>query len=206
MIFGRDPSGLLLSVPAILVALTVHEYAHAWMADRLGDPTPRLQGRLTLNPIVHLDLLGTLLLLVAGFGWAKPVQVNPQYFPNVRGGMLAVAAAGPLSNVTLAFLAGALIQTGLMDRSTPMGGLGLVLIYFNVLLAVFNLLPVPPLDGSRILSALLPPDQALTYSRLAAYGPLLLLLLIMLPGRIFWSILGPPISWLIRLAAGPGAI
>lgn len=203
MLFGNLQT-LPYRIVAILIAVTFHEYAHAWMADRLGDPTPRLRGRLSLNPIVHLDLLGSLLLLVAGFGWAKPVQVNPRYFTNWRKGMMIVAVAGPLANITLAFLIGLLFQFALVDRSVLLGRVALTAIYFNAVLAIFNLIPVPPLDGSRILSGLLPPAQALAYDRLAQYGPLLLLVLIMLPGNFLSSIIGPPILWLVGQAAGTG--
>jgi len=203
MLFG-NPRTLLLRIIAILIAVTFHEFAHAWMADRLGDPTPRLRGRLSLNPIVHLDLLGSLLLLVAGFGWAKPVEVNPRNFTNWRKGMMLVAVAGPLANVTLAFLIGLLFQLHLVDGATLLGQVALVAVYFNVVLAVFNLIPVPPLDGSRILSGLLPPAQALAYDRLAPYGPFVLLVLIMLPGSVFGTLMGPPVNWLIAQALGGG--
>jgi Zn-dependent protease len=190
-------------IVAILIAITFHEYAHGWMADRLGDPTPRLRGRLSLNPLVHLDPLGTLLLLLVGFGWAKPVEVNPRNFADWRRGMMIVAVAGPLANITLAFLIGLLFRLQLVDHGTHLGVVADLAIYFNAVLALFNLIPVPPLDGSRILSGLLPPAQALAYQRLAPYGPLLLLLLIMLPSSHFGLILGPPVNWLIRQATGP---
>lgn len=203
MIFG-SPETLFFRLVALLVAATVHEYAHALMADRLGDSTPRLMGRLSLNPIVHLDLLGSILLLVAGFGWAKPVQVNPRNFTDWRKGMMLVAAAGPLANVTLLFLLGVVFQLGLVGPQTFLGRLILATMFINAMLAVFNLLPIPPLDGSKILSGLLPPAQAMAYDRLAQYGPLLLLVIIMLPGRIFSQVIGPPIFWLMSQALGRG--
>ncbi len=198
----RNPWVLPFVVPAILIAVTFHEYAHAWMANQLGDPTPRLRGRLSLNPIVHLDLLGSLLLLVAGFGWAKPVEVNPRYFANWRKGMMVVAVAGPLANVTLVFLIGMLFRLDLVSQGTILGLFAELTIRYNAVLAIFNLIPVPPLDGSRIVSNLLPPAQALAYDRLASYGPLLLLLLIVLPGRLLGLVLGPPVDWLIWQATG----
>ncbi len=198
----RNPGALPFLIPAILIAVTFHEYAHAWMADRLGDPTPRLRGRLSLNPIVHLDLLGSLLLLVAGFGWAKPVEVNPRNFADWRKGMMIVAVAGPLANLTLVFVIGTLFRLQLVSPDTVLGLLADLTIRYNAVLAVFNLIPVPPLDGSRIISNLLPPAQALAYDRLASYGPFLLLLLIMLPGRLFGFIIGPPVDWLIWQATG----
>jgi Zn-dependent protease len=204
MIFGTDPRVLLLRILAILVAVTVHEYAHAWVADRQGDPTPRSRGRLSLNPLVHLDVVGSLLLLVAGFGWAKPVEVNPLHFANPRQGMMRVAAAGPLANVTVAFALGYFLRLGLVEAAAWPVQLALATIYINIVLAVFNLLPVPPLDGSRVLTGLLPPAQALAYERLAPYGPLLLLVLILMPGGLIGSVLGPPVSWLVALVLGGG--
>ncbi|MDR7420610.1 MAG: site-2 protease family protein [Armatimonadota bacterium] len=201
MIFG-DLRSLPYRIVAILVAVTVHEFAHAWSADRLGDPTPRVRGRLSLNPIVHLDPIGTLLLLVAGFGWAKPVEVNPRYFSNWRRGMLAVAAAGPIANIVVMLIVGFIVQLGVVSAGTPLVPLIRSLLVINAVLAVFNLLPIHPLDGSKIVSSLLPPQQAIAYDRLAAYGPLVLLVLILLPGNAFGHIVGPAVEWLIGLAVG----
>ncbi|MBM3469781.1 MAG: site-2 protease family protein [Armatimonadetes bacterium] len=201
-----DPLDLLLRVIAILAAVTVHEFAHAWTADRLGDPTPRTRGRLSLNPVVHLDPIGALLLLIAGFGWAKPVEVNPRYFPDPRKGMLVVAAAGPLANVATAFLLGLVYQLGLAEPGSWLGGLLLTVIFISAVLAIFNLLPIPPLDGSKVLSGLLPPVQARAYDRLAQFGPLLLLALILLPGRLIGLLLDQPVRWLVTLAIGAGGL
>lgn len=201
-----NPETLLYRLVALLVAATVHEFAHAWMADRLGDSTPRLQGRLSLNPIVHLDPLGSILLLVAGFGWAKPVQVNPLNFVNWRKGMMLVAAAGPLANVTLMFLLGLVFQFEMIEGFSVAGRLLLTTIFINGVLAVFNLIPIPPLDGSRILAGLLPPAQATVYDRLQQYGPILLLVLILLPGSVIGSIIGPAVSWLATQAIGVGGL
>jgi Zn-dependent protease len=201
MISGH-PAILLPVVAAFLIAVTVHEFAHAWMADRLGDPTPRLRGRLSLNPLVHLDLIGTVLLLFAGFGWAKPVEVNPRYFSNWRRGMLAVAAAGPLANVSVAFAAGVLFQLGVAEATPLLGRMAQAVVYINAMLAVFNLIPIPPLDGSRILSNVLPPAQAMAYDRLAPYGPLVLLVLIMMPGNVIGHLIRPGIDWLAAQALG----
>jgi Zn-dependent protease len=197
-----DPAGLLYRIIALLIAATVHEFAHAWMADRLGDPTPRYQGRLSLNPIVHLDLVGSVLLLLFGFGWAKPVQVNPSNFQNPRKGMLLVAAAGPLANITSMFVLGALPQLGLVEFAGVGGQLLREILFINAMLAVFNLIPIPPLDGSRILSGLLPARQAIAYDRLQQFGPLLLLGLIMLAPGSLARIINPAIIWLIRVALG----
>ncbi len=201
---GLDLRTFVFRLVALLAAVTVHEFAHAWMADRLGDPTPRLRGRLTLNPIVHLDLLGSILLVLTGLGWAKPVEVNPRYFTNWRKGMILVAAAGPLANVTLLFLLGLPFQLDLI--AGPMAGLLIEVIRINAILAIFNLLPIPPLDGSKILAGILPPAQALAYDRLQPYGPVLLLLLILLAPGIIGGLVFPPVRWLVIQATGAGPL
>jgi Zn-dependent protease len=197
--FG-DPLGIAITLAAVLVAATFHEFAHAFVADRLGDPTPRALGRLSLNPLVHLDLLGTLFFVVFGFGWARPVPVNPRHFADPRRGMLQVALAGPLANITLAFVVGALLKV----PDLPGGPLAVevlsALIWINVILALFNLIPIPPLDGSRILESLLVGRQALTYSRLQPYGTLLLL------GLLYTGVVGrimlPAARWLYHASTG----
>lgn len=195
---------LVYRIVAILVAVTVHEFAHAWTADRLGDPTPRRRGRLSFNPIVHLDPIGSLLLLLVGFGWARPVEVDPRYFAHWRRGMLVVAAAGPLSNVILMFAVGVFWKLGLAASSPVLARLVFSIVSINAVLAVFNLLPIPPLDGSRILSGLLPPAQAQAYDRIAPYGPFLLLVLLILPADIIGSVLRPGMAWLVAQALGIG--
>ncbi|MCS7173553.1 MAG: site-2 protease family protein [Armatimonadetes bacterium] len=199
---GLELSHLLATALALLVAATAHEYAHAYVAVRLGDPTPRRLGRLTLNPLAHLDPWGTLLLLLAGFGWAKPVPVNPAYFPDPRRGMLLVAAAGPAANLILLMALGALARTGILPELGGLGALWLRLLYVNAVLAVFNLLPVPPLDGSRILWAFLRGEGETLYLRLQPYGPLVLLGLLLLG----WldPVIRAPVLWLVRWAAGGG--
>lgn len=201
---GRlDPIALLYVAVALVVAATVHEFAHAFVADRLGDPTPRSHGRLTLNPLAHLDLLGSLLILVAGFGWAKPVQINPMNFQDWRRGSIMVAAAGPLANITLVFFLGIPYKLGLMEFSgTVANDLLLTMIQINAMLAVFNLIPVPPLDGSKILVGLLPPAQAVAYARLQPYGVLILLLLAFT--NVLSIFLVTPIRWLVAQATGTG--
>ena len=203
---GLDPAFLLYLGIALIVAATAHEFAHAYVADRLGDPTPRSQGRLTLNPLAHLDPLGTLLILLAGFGWAKPVQINPANFQDWRRDSIIVAAAGPLANVTLLFVLGLPYKLGLLEGG-PLGAstvsrLLLVMIQINAMLAVFNLIPVPPLDGSKILMGLLPPAQAVSYARLQPYGVLILLLLVMT--RSLGVVVVGPMRWLIAQATGGG--
>jgi Zn-dependent protease len=152
-----------MKLPAILLAITVHEYAHGRTALSLGDPTARVNGRLTLNPLSHLDVMGFLCLVLAGFGWAKPVPVNPHYFKNPRQGMMMSSLAGPVANLATAVIC------GLFLRALEPGGLASQLLalglFYNVALALFNLLPVPPLDGSHVLKGLLPSQMALQFSR-----------------------------------------
>lgn len=193
-------SGILISVPAILIAITIHEFSHGYAAHSLGDPTPQRQGRLTLNPLAHLDLLGTLMLLVAYFGWAKPVQVNPFYFKGDRQrGMLLVALAGPLSNIVVALL-GAILYN-LLGVSGYLSLFGWYLITINVYLAIFNLIPVPPLDGSKILVGLLPARMHESVYRLEAYGPFILILLILtnVTGKVLVPIAGVIIDGLFYI-------
>jgi Zn-dependent protease len=184
-LFNLDIASLIVSLPAIIIALSFHEYAHARMADYLGDPTPAYQGRLTLNPFAHLDPIGFLLLLVARFGWAKPVQVNPLHFRgDRRRGMMLVALAGPAMNIFLAFITALIldfwIPEGLPASYTQLAGVELLqpVLAYNVYLAVFNLIPIPPLDGSKVLAGIVPAGYADYIYRLEAYGPFLLMLLI----------------------------
>lgn len=185
---------ILFLVPAILIGLAVHEFAHACVADRLGDRTARALGRLTLNPLVHIDILGLILLFIAGFGWAKPVPVNPYNFRgNIKQGMLLVSLAGPVSNFLLACLAAVLLAV--LGANPVLSTLLKTMIYINVVLAVFNLIPIPPLDGSKVLAGLLPGRQEwMVY--LEQYGVLLLLLL-MLTG-----VIGKFLQWFVLPLAG----
>ena len=184
MLFGQlSLEQLIAAVVALLVGLTFHEFSHALLADQLGDHRPRAMGRLTLNPIPHIDPIGAAMLLLAGFGWAKPVMVNPAALRGGRRGMAIVAAAGPIANVVVAIafaivyrvleLTG--IEEGFVTRLVEL------IVRFNVLLAIFNLIPIPPLDGSNVVLAFLPPSQALAFQRYAPYGVFVLLLLIILP-------------------------
>ena len=175
---------LVLQIPALLLAVTVHEVAHGLVANRLGDPTARLQGRLTLNPLPHIDPLGALAFVLVGFGWAKPVPVNAQNLKRPMRDMALVAVAGPLSNFALAFVALLVLYVVGPHLSTPffaypvLGVLRFVYL-FNLGLAIFNLIPLPPLDGGHFLPYFLPRRSWALLRRLEQYGPLILLLLIM---------------------------
>jgi len=177
----------IILLPAIIIALTFHEYAHGRVADLLGDDTPYLQGRLTLNPLPHLDVVGFLMLFFTNFGWAKPVQVNPYRFRNMRvkEGMLLVALAGPAMNLLLAIVGMGVLKTigvdpqdGVALYSSPAGILLAPLVSINLALMIFNLIPVPPLDGSKILAGLLPDSAAKYIYALEQYGIVILLLLL----------------------------
>jgi Zn-dependent protease len=179
----------------LLLDLPVHDFAHAAMAVALGDPTPIRQGRYTLNPLAHLDPLGSILILIAGFGWAKPVQWNPRNIDiDVRWGSILVAIAGPLSNLLLALVATLMLRYGLGEVAI----LGTFLQFFiviNVSLFVFNLIPIPPLDGSHILFALLPGDTYNLRVQLSQYGFLLLFLVIFLAD----GLIRVPVRWILGL-------
>ena len=164
MLFSLNFSELLYRIPVLLVSFTIHELAHGYTSYRLGDPTAKLAGRLTLNPIKHIDPIGALLLLVSRFGWAKPVPINPGYYKNKKAGIMLTSFAGPLSNILLAILFTALFAvsdiyfTGYSITAFQLIVFRLMyrFIEINILLAAFNLIPIPPLDGSKILFSLLP--------------------------------------------------
>jgi Zn-dependent protease len=178
----------------VLICVTVHEASHAWAADKLGDPTARLAGRLSLNPIRHIDPVGTVLVPIVlaalggpVFGWAKPVGINPMRFRNPREGMMLSALAGPGSNLLLAGVLGLGARIGLpLLAAAPIGVAFTValLIRINLILATFNLIPLPPLDGSRVVPVLLPPDAARTWDSLERYGMLIVLLLIVVAPQL----------------------
>lgn len=179
---GEFLEALVAFAIVVLVCLPIHEFGHAWAAVKLGDNLPLYQGRYTLNPLRHLDVFGVLLLAVAGFGWAKPVQFNPYALrkaPNLRAGVMAVAVAGPLMNVLLAIVAALLFRLNLSTwRALGVAEVLLMLTYINLVLAVFNMIPVPPLDGSKILAMLLPAQYDNIMATLNQYGMFLLLILI----------------------------
>jgi len=201
-VLGLSLTTLLFRAVALLIAAPFHEFAHGYAADRLGDPTPRRAGRLTLNPLAHLDPLGTILLVLTGFGWAKPVPIDPGNFPDWRRGLITVAAAGPIANVVLAILFGLPFKLGLVAAGSPLARPLFVIVFINAVLAVFNLIPVPPLDGSKIMIGLLPGQLGIAYARLQAYGVMILIGLIYF--RITDLLVLPPLLWLVQLATGLG--
>ena len=174
---------LIIQAPPLLFALTVHELAHGYVAWRLGDPTAKNEGRLTLNPLKHLDPLGVLAFIIMKIGWAKPVPVNPWYFRNPRQDMLKVALAGPAANVALAIGSAALAHLFVNFRFLPFTVLQRLVsmlaasVWINVMLAVFKCIPIPPLDGSKVLMGLLPPENARSFAKLEPYGFFILLAL-----------------------------
>lgn len=203
----------IMLVPALL-AVTFHEVSHGYIASRLGDPTARLLGRLTLNPVRHLDPIGTAALLFFGFGWAKPVPVNFGNLRNPRGDMVWVALAGPVTNFTLAAISALVlrllallpevIETGetfgaMLEPLVLMAAFSL---YINVILGVFNLVPIPPLDGGRVLTGLLPPKPAQALARLEPFGFILVIFLVFFTD-LWRLVMAPAISMVVSLLAGP---
>ena len=181
--FDFSLTGLIAGLPGLVIALVIHEYAHAKAADVMGDFTPRMTGRLTLNPMAHIDPIGLIMLLVVRFGWAKPVMINARNFRNWRQGELLVAVAGPVANLIVAFISllamAVLFKLGMFSE-----GVRLVLsmmVLFNINFAIFNMLPLPPLDGSKVLMVLLPGRLAYKLMSLERYSFIILIFLMMTP-------------------------
>ena len=201
MLFRLPPEVLVLLIPVLLFALVFHEFSHGWVANKLGDPTAKNQGRLTLNPLAHLDPFGSLMILFVGFGWAKPVPVDSRYLANPRKDMMKIAFAGPASNLLLALIGGLIIRlTGYVDTFTSM------LILFtqiNISLAVFNMIPIPPLDGSQIFSGIMIQRNPQLVMQLQMYGPQILMGLIlfgMFSGvSIIWAVMSPFVNFFMFL-------
>ncbi|HRN68862.1 MAG TPA: site-2 protease family protein [Promineifilum sp.] len=209
--FNLDIPTIIERVIVLLIAFTVHELAHAVTADYLGDPTPRRMGRITLNPLKHLDPFGTIMLIIAGFGWAKPVMTNPMNMRgNPRTSMAIVAFAGPLSNLVMAGIAAIFFRLGLIDINVLMSGGGALsfsslvfqFLYINLALAFFNLLPVPPLDGSRILYAILPAEMVYRLRPLEQYGFMILFLVVFFVPQVLNVLVWTPVQATARLLIG----
>lgn len=182
--FGYFLMRTITSLPAIIIAMVIHEWAHARVAYALGDFTPKMMGRLTLNPMVHVDLIGLLMLLVCHFGWAKPVQINPNNFSNPRRDDILVSLAGPGANFAVAFLTLILI-VAMIKLGVPMSdGVQVVLssiMIININFGIFNLIPIPPLDGSHVLKQLLPYELARIYEGIERYSMLILIIILVTP-------------------------
>lgn len=196
---GGNPIITTLTIFLLLMVLgmviSVHEFAHAWMANRLGDPSAKFVGRLTLNPFAHLDPLGTLMILFFGFGWGKPVPIDPRYFKNVRRDTALVALAGPSSNLIMAVLLSLLFRPLIVDAGL-IGSFLYLLVRLNITLAIFNLLPIHPLDGFKIVHGFLPERLAYQWDELRRYGLFILLFVIFPLGGS--SILGAVIFPIIQ--------
>lgn len=209
---GLDLRTIVLVAPVIIFSLTVHEFFHAWMANHFGDPTAKNMGRLSLNPLAHLDFFGLVMLFVSNFrfGWAKPVPVNPYNLKNQRHDDFWISAAGPLSNLSLALIAGMIFRA--MNGAQMLGqvsGLDWMLFYgitINASLAVFNLLPIFPLDGSHILRNVLPEEYGPTIDRIERVSPVILIVLIFsgffLRFSVLWAVLGPIVRAIVLLFSG----
>ncbi len=190
----KNPVAFLLLAPAIFFSIVIHEVAHAWVAEKMGDGTARWLGRLSLDPRKHFDPLGTLMLFFTGFGWAKPVPINVNNFHSFRKGLVLVSAAGILANFILAFLAVLALQ---LTGSASWGPIHLFLVYLariNIMLAAFNLIPIPPLDGSKILMGFSSREMQYTLARIEPYGFFIII------GLLFFGLLDPLIDlfqWII---------
>ena len=212
-----DWEQFLIHVIVVVLSITLHEFGHAFSADKLGDPTPRRDGRITLWPDKHLDPLGFIMILVTSLGvraigWGKPVMVNPRNFKNPRRDMMIVAACGPLMNLIIALVFGAVLRIVIhahpetasdwIEQSVS-GRFVWSFVILNLFLMCFNLIPMHPLDGGKILSSLLPYEQSVQFDRFFyQFGPMILLFLIFMGGNVLGMIIGPPVTTLLRLIVG----
>jgi len=199
---------ILTKLMVLLISFPVHELAHAWTANHFGDETPKLHGRLTFNPLAHLDVVGSLIFLVSFFGWAKPVPVNPFVLKrHSKYAYLLVSLAGPVSNLILAIIASIPVKLGLISTSNVFVNQVLFyFIFFNLILAIFNLIPLSPLDGGKILGQLLPFNFQEGFAKIDQYGPVILMvLLFVLPMTGFdplGSIINPILTFLFNILTG----
>lgn len=200
----QSPLAFLVFAVGLLIAITIHEFSHAYAADRLGDPTPRSQGRLSLNPLVHLDPMGTIAMLLIGFGWGKPVEFDQYNLEHPRRDAAIISLAGPLSNISLAIILSLLGKYVILN--SLFATFAYPVIYINIMLAVFNLVPIGPLDGQKILFGLLPRDLAYEYqSIMRRYGTLILLMFILpvFGGQApITALISPVIEFILHLLVG----
>jgi len=199
---------IITKLLVLLISFPIHELAHAWTANHYGDDTPKLHGRLTMNPFAHLDVAGSIIFLVSYFGWAKPVPVNPDVLKrHSRFAYLLVSLAGPLSNLVLAILVAIPFRLGLLSFSnTLVSQVLLNFIIFNLILAIFNLIPISPLDGGKILGQLLPYNLQPVFAHIDRYGPIILMALLfvlpMIGFDFFGAIMNPILSGLFAILTG----
>ena len=202
--FGFNLMEMVAGLPGLIMALALHEYAHARTAVAMGDFTPRMMGRLTLNPLAHIDPIGLLMLLIARFGWAKPVVINPHNFRDRKKGEILVALAGPAMNFLLAFLAlGVMIfltNTMRMEMSYGLRAVLWLIVVYNINFGIFNLIPLPPLDGSRILMAVLPYEMQYRFASLERYSMIIFIIFLATP--ILSYILLPIAQFLLTMFSG----
>lgn len=201
--------GTFLNFLALLVCLTVHEFSHAWVAYKLGDPSAEKSGRLTLNPFKHLDLMGTIMLLLFRFGWAKPVPINPYYFKNKKQGIILVSLAGPISNFLMAFLGGFLLKLSLPMQNAFLNTFFYIFIYMNIALAIFNLLPIPPLDGSHLITVFVKNQKVISW--LYSYGMFVFIGLLFIGSffglfNILAIVIEPVVSLVFSIFSIPGIL
>lgn len=201
-----EPLTIIVTIAILIMSVVLHELAHGYMAEFLGDPTPRLQGRLTINPIKHLELFGSVIVPIltslAGFtfGWAKPVEWNPYNVKNRRVGELLISLAGPGANILLALIFGFLIRFGGEVLSRSFLAISVYIVVINISLAVLNLIPIPPLDGSKVLFSLLPPHFAHIREFIERYSLFLILILLL----FLWKFFEPIIPFLFKIIVGVG--
>ena len=215
--FNFSIQDIIIYVIILLTAFPVHEFAHAWVADQFGDDTPRLHGRLTLNPLAHLDPIGSLMMIIVGFGWAKPVPINPYALQRQsRAAPMLVSLAGPMSNLLMAILASAPFRLGLVSihdinqsASAILPNLSLFLFLvteINLLLMLFNLIPLVPLDGEKVLAYFLPPAGLRVLDSIRPYSSMILLVIILILPRIGIDLIGrvlqPALFFLVRILIG----
>lgn len=204
-LFATNPLYFLIFLIALLVAITVHEFAHAWMTDYLGDPTPRLAGRLTLNPLAHLDLFGLIFLFFFGFGWGKPSPFDPFNLKNPKKDAALISLAGPSANIILAIVFAILLKLFIVFKLTFFITIGSILftplIGLNVMLGIFNLLPIHPLDGFKIVGGVLPTEKAKEWYELERYGLIFLLLLVIPLGNssMLDMVIRPIVNFILSL-------
>lgn len=195
----QNPFYLFAFISALIIGITIHEFAHAYVADKCGDPTPKFEGRLTLNPLAHLDPMGTIFLFVAGFGWGKPVPINPSYF-NKKSDELKVAFAGIVTNIVMAIILAIPIRialhNGVLIENSPVLSFLNIIVELNIILATFNILPIPPLDGSHLVEYFLSEDSKRYYQYI---GPFILIGIILLDRIAGTSILNGILEPIIRV-------